>query len=310
MPSIFPSAAISACAPTTAEKLRGFAKYAAILAVSLAVLLVIPSVALVIFVLTSAVHFGLADARDLDRRSRVSAMAGITFTAALSRGGLILAMPFAAAPAKSMDVFHSIISITGHSLPAVEAATLERVATPIAFVCLLMQMGVCLVRWRRNDVRVACLEAFETGVLCLCFLLLDPLFAIGLYVLCWHSWRHLYSLSRFLPSAKSDGSWDDLTRAVCRLHIESLPLLIPTVVTYGVLAWWRLDVWSSEQLAALTIALFVVVTLPHHLLVERLFRYGHRLPAGASADQKLVAAGGVSLPVQSVGRDLPSRSSY
>jgi Brp/Blh family beta-carotene 15,15'-monooxygenase len=172
-----------------------------------------------------------------------------------------------------------------------------------------MQIVLFLVRWGRNDGRVACLEAVETGVICLSFLFLHPLFAIGLYVLCWHSWRHLYSLSRFLPSAKSDGSGKDLIGAICRLHIESLPLLIPTIVAYVALAWWRLDVWSSEELAALTIALFVVVTLPHHLLVERLFRYGHRHPAGAGGDQGLTAAGAVSRPVHPIGRDLPSRCS-
>jgi hypothetical protein len=33
---------------------------------------------------------------------------------------------------------------------------------------------------------------------------------------------------------------------------------------------WRLETWHAENLAAVVIAIFIVVTLPHHLLIERL----------------------------------------
>jgi hypothetical protein len=117
-------------------------------------------------------------------------------------------------------------------------------------------------------------------VLGCCFLLLEPLFAMGLYLLAWHSWRHLWVLADHLPAETTSRSGVNRLASIIRFHVLALPLHLPTVVVFLFVAWWRLDTWSSESLAALAITIYAVVTLPHHLLVER---FVERTSAGSLA---------------------------
>jgi Brp/Blh family beta-carotene 15,15'-monooxygenase len=176
------------------------------------------------------------------------------------------------APSESLTVFSDIVAIAGRSMESIEVSTAQMVAGVAASAAVVAQVVTTLARLYFKQVMVAGLELLETLVVSMALFVLHPLFAMGLYVLAWHSWRHIHSLTQFLPSAKSDGSWKQVRKAIVSIHIQSLPLLVPTVMIFGVIAWWRLEVWSSELLGALTIAFFAVVTLPHHLLVERLFR--------------------------------------
>jgi hypothetical protein len=71
----------------------------------------------------------------------------------------------------------------------------------------------------------------------------------------------------------SDGTRPGTLRffpSIMQLHLQSLPLLVPTIVVFAGVAWWRLEEFTSGTLAALTITFFVVVTVPHHLLVEKM----------------------------------------
>lgn len=281
---------------TLGERLTKFAGYLVALTASLVFFLVSPSLALIMFVLISAIHFGLADARDLQRRHAGSTPPQLTLLSALARGCLVLGLPFFLSPSQSLSVFADVVALTGRSVPAIDTATVSMVAGVAVLAAALTQALIAVVRWQRRQAGIAGLELAETGVISLSFLFLHPLFAIGLYVLAWHSWRHMYSLTKVLPQTSNDGTWKRLLGSICRLHIESLPLLIPTVAVFGLLAWWRLEVWSSELLAALTVAFFAVVTLPHHLLVERLSRHGQNRCVKTDANRFSATASTFPMP--------------
>lgn len=249
---------------------RHFLPYLFAVLMSLFFFVLAPAAAVLLFVMVSVLHFGLADARDLKRRYGRLEPALLTNTAAIVRGSLILALPFYFAPEASLKVFASIHSIVRDVNLTLDNDVTRSVAGWVFTAALVTHSAVSAVRLFRGQRKMLAVELLETGVIAASFATLHPLFAMGLYVVSWHSWRHLAAISRRFPSWGGRESMSAILRGVFRIHVHSLPLLIPTLVAFAVLAWWRLDVRNAETLAALTIAIFVVVTLPHHLLVERL----------------------------------------
>jgi hypothetical protein len=63
-----------------------------------------------------------------------------------------------------------------------------------------------------------------------------------------------------------DGS--SLWRAVVRLHAAALPLLVPTWAVILAAWWWLSPGHSARDLALLSLAVYLVVTPSHDLLVD------------------------------------------
>ena len=255
------------------QQFSSFAGYSLALFASLVIFLLKPDLALMLFVVLSALHFGLADARDLGRRTAAEVPPLATLMSAVSRGCLVLGLPFLLSPTESLTVFENIVELTGRSAPPIDNYVVSRSAGAAVLAAVIIQAAMTTVRLSWGQSGLAELDLVESGLISLSFFALHPLFAMGLYVLTWHSWRHLFLLINSLPRTSHDGSLGSLLKSISRLHLESLPLLVPTVAAFGFIAWWKVEAWNSEMLAALTIAFFAVVTLPHHLLIERLTRY-------------------------------------
>jgi Brp/Blh family beta-carotene 15,15'-monooxygenase len=249
---------------------RHFVPYTLVLVASLLFFVAAPIAAVILFATVTVVHFGAADARDLQRRFGDYGSSTLTAISALTRGGLILALPFWFAPEAASQVFESVVAVVRPLPGAADTQWVKAAAGGLAAVACLGQLVTLAVRCLHRQYRAAGVELFESACIVVTFATLHPLFAMGLYVLCWHSWRHLATVGRCLEGTPQRRSVGQHLRTIARTHVQSLPLLIPTVVAFGCLAWWRLDTWTDETLAALIIAVFVVVTLPHHLLVERM----------------------------------------
>ena len=108
----------------------------------------------------------------------------------------------------------------------------------------------------------------------------DPLFAVGVYFLGWHAWRQM----RPLAAALGLGPIRDLrslARAVARIHVAALPLLVPTWAVIGAV-WWLVPAARSPRgLALVSLAVYVAVTPSHDLLIDWL-RFRRRAAAPAS----------------------------
>ncbi|HAY82360.1 MAG TPA: hypothetical protein DCY79_21340 [Planctomycetaceae bacterium] len=253
------------------KQVQAFTWYVTILAGGVLALIVFPRLTLLLFAIASAQHFGTADARMLDWRFQTSVPRRIRRCSAFARGVTILALPFVFFPDESVSVINAVTQLVSAAPLIVAGETIAYLATACVIVALASLLVSTTYRTFTGQLRVALVEWLEITVIAAAFWLLHPLFAMGLYLLTWHAWRHLYLVAPLLDSQPRRGNLHELFRCVGRLHVHSLPLLLPTLVLFGVIALWKLPVWDSFHLAALAIATFVVVTLPHHLLVERLF---------------------------------------
>jgi len=249
--------------------LKRFASYLGLMGGAMGCLLLVPEVVLVLFLVLSAWHFGASDVHDLRLLGHHEVSRWRGGLRALSRGTLLLAVPLAAWPGESLRIaedWMGILRPDGVGILLSEAM-LANLATGAVWLALLIAAVLLGDRFRRGKVRTGLVEAIETALLVTVLARLDPLFAVGLYFLACHSLRHVVKLMAVWSPDDAVHPWWTGLKTV---YVKSLPLLLPTLAILGALGAWAVQ-WQPDKLAVLLLMAFAVVTLSHHLLVDRVF---------------------------------------
>lgn len=224
-----------------------------------------PWLTLAVFLALSVWHFGWAHAGDDDP----AAPGGIVRVAsALAHGGVVLGTPLIAWPAETTDHVTRLLALTHRGHPPFEAGSGAVLTTGLIVGAIgLVSLGVEVLLTCRRDAagrRLARL-ALETGVFAALGWCTAPLFSVGLSFLAWHGWRQMADLADAVVGVRP-GSWPRLARALARIHVAAIPLLVPTWILIGA-AWWMVsERHTATDLAILSIAAYVVVTPAHELL--------------------------------------------
>ncbi len=250
-------------ATTWLQSLRGFADYALLLVLVLAAAFAFPTLMVLAFAILSAWHFGSADALDLNETLGENRV--VNWVVAAARGSLVLALPFVCHPTDSCEVANRLLQLFGSDSTTVYVEVISSASVAIlglAFAVILVEL---FIQIRAGNRKYAGTFFLEIGSLVAAFAVLHPLFAMGAYFLCWHSWRHTRRLIRLM-----EGESASITRAVLRLHLRSLPLLIPTLSVVAAVLAWVLPHATILDVAVVALAVFVVVTPPHQMLIGRL----------------------------------------
>lgn len=279
--------------------------YTAVMAAMLVGFAAAPSVAIVAFAAVSCWHFGAAHRDTAGLQAAVHARS----VAALAPGCIVLAVPLAAWPEATAAAAADLAALAigrGPAAdrfppPAVRAAGLGLAAIAVTAGAIegLLAMGRPQSRraWLRLLVELAVIASLGWFT--------DPLFSVSLYFLVWHGWRQMASLAESL-AGEAPRSWPDLGRALVRIHVAGLPLLVPTWAAIGA-AWW---LWSPAHtlraLAIVSIAAYMAVTPAHELLGELLRQIG-LLPHNQRAGRSKTPAVGGFFPGGVSGRGLVSR---
>jgi len=253
------------------HQLRGFVGYLLLMAVSLGVMIWQPGFAALLFLLLTVFHFGMADSTAVGADDDGSvARWGLV----LGRGQLLLAAAFASHPASAWAPFGEIAAALGSAssarspwMPSLdEMQWWARVGVGAGVLCALFSAGA---RVRRGSVHAALMDLAEHGLVLALALLADPLFAVGCFFLGVHAFRHTRRLACtrvvIAPPAQS------LLQRIVRVHVISLPLMLPTAACVVPLCW-LLGGFTVNTIAVASIAFYMITTLPHHLLGLRLPR--------------------------------------
>ena len=247
-----------------------FGGYLLWMTVSLAAVLAVPDLAAGLFFVLTMVHWGLGDQWATQRAEmRIApgvAMAGCFI---LARGCLVLGPAFAHDPAGAWAPFAAIASygtaFFGSGSIVTETAILGPVGIALTSVGVVAAIVAAAWRWRHDGARGAGLDLVEHALVAALCLVASPLFAVGCYFLLVHSWRHAVRLGTTPEMVGSDAASRPAI-GLLRVHLLSLPLLVPTGVIC-LLAAWRLEAPPSAfSIVAAMIAFFMISTLPHHLL--------------------------------------------
>lgn len=192
----------------------------------------------------------------------------------LVRGGLPMLVPLLAFPGRYREVLVTVVSLFGQPATWVDPlfASGTRLALGAGFA--LVTLGTLAAGYRTAGPTGAWrLDAAETGLLWVYFLLVPPVLAIGLYFALWHSLRHLVRLLALddeSATAVAEGSYG---RALWRLVRDATPLTVASLLLFGGLAVVVPDSPGTiAGLGGLYLVLLAVLTLPHVVVVSYLDR--------------------------------------
>jgi Brp/Blh family beta-carotene 15,15'-monooxygenase len=245
-----------------------FSWYIAVMACVLACLAIAPLLVIGAFGMLSAWHFGRADAEDLDDVSPLLTNRSIPKVVwALSRGFLVVLLPFVFFFEISVTILNRLLALCGDAALNASDEWRLNIAAFLAG-CLVVAMASVLQSLAEGNTRRAGIEMLELIAIAGCFGTLHPLFASGVYFLAWHSWRHFRRLNRMI---NHQSLWSIDLRSIISLHRDSLILLIPATFAVPVIALRLGGDLKSLSLCLASLLVYVVVTLPHELLCQRLF---------------------------------------
>jgi len=231
-----------------------FALYTAIMILCGVCLVLFPLATVAAFLLLTAYHFGTSDCVWTRGRARFGV---VDHLAGLGRGLVVIAAPFVLLPADSWRPFAEIAHAAGATLTLV-----PDIAQAIAACLVLVGMCFTLARTLRHTTTLR--QAGEEWLVIAAVLALSamtpPLFAIGVYFVAIHAFGHCLRATTPdgpKPARPLLNAW--------RVHIESLPLSIPSIAIVITAAWLHGGVTPADVTLAF-LAFCVLATLPHHLL--------------------------------------------
>lgn len=195
---------------------------------------------------------------------------GLTVTL---RGALPMGVPLLAFPNRYRTVLESFVAPFGGTVPAWPFGTDARLGLAVALAALTI--GTLTAGFAAaTDRRAWALDAGETGLLWAYFLVVPPVFAIGLYFCCWHAPRHVARTLTLDDRALGHLERGRLGGALARFAREAA---VPTLLALiGCAALW----WATpspdptlEGAIAVYLVAIAVLTLPHVVVVTWLDRF-------------------------------------
>lgn len=251
---------------------RVFAIYLACMVAVLALLVAAPVPLIVLFAALSLWHFGMghADGQAPPIAARLLPRA----RAALARGAAVLGVPLAVWPEETAGAILGLVGLVGTPAQVLRAqaafapGAIRMVGwTLLAVGAVALAAEIRATRGTPGALRRSRDTGVDLAVVAVLGAAAPPLLSIGVYFLAWHAWRHLGLLSPLVAGVEPhDGP--SLWRAVVRLHAAALPLLVPTWAAILAAWWWLSPGHSARDLALLSLAVYLVVTPSHDLLVD------------------------------------------
>ncbi|GGJ02381.1 beta-carotene 15,15'-dioxygenase [Halobellus salinus] len=189
----------------------------------------------------------------------------------LVRGGLPMLVPLLRFPERYRDVINAWVALFGGGVDAAwVTAPGPRLALGVGFAALTL--GTLLAGWRRGGGREWRRDAAETGLLWAFFLLVPPVFAVGVYFCVWHSLRHIARLAGVDPASGAAFADRGAIAALVRTGRDALPLTVVSIAMIaGVVAVVGVGT-DPGTLTALYLVCIAVLTLPHVAIVTRMDR--------------------------------------
>lgn len=239
------------------DQAKFYGGYLALMALYGVFWIVAPVWSLVLFLIMTMYHFGQAD---LAYWSLDPLPARLLY---LSRGLLLIGLPVAAFPAVVDPLFEAIAGTSLLEWPLI--ATAPEVVAVLIVTQHVVALGVASVTTQRDWGDEVGREGLNVVVLTALFALVHPLVAFAVYFGLWHSLGHILELLRFFRRRGADMSVADFYRHAFLFTV------IPFVGLGGLYAVTQ-SFGLEDQMIALLFILIAVMTLPHMIVVEQLYR--------------------------------------
>jgi len=220
-----------------------------------------PVWSLMLFLVMTMYHFGQAD---LAYWTLPPVVARGLY---LSRGLLLIGGPIAAFPTLVDPIFEAIAGVQVSSWPGLASAPTFVFAGivgqhAIAVAAAAFTCDVGRGKWGR--------EAINVPVLAALFGVVPPLVAFSVYFGLWHSLGHILELLRFFRRRGAGPA------SLSAFYREAALFTILPFVGLGLLYGATQSFGLEDRMIALLFIIIAVMTLPHMVIVERLYRERER----------------------------------
>jgi Brp/Blh family beta-carotene 15,15'-monooxygenase len=251
---------------TWRDQTKFYGGYLALMAAYGALWPIVPAGCLTAFLAMTMYHFGQAD---LAYWELAPGPARLVY---LSRGLFLIGLPIAAFPGIVAPIFEAIGGV--HLLDWALVTTYQT-ATLIGLVGQHVG-GLAVAAWLADVAPwQAAREALTVGLLAALFGTVHPLVAFAVYFALWHSLGHILELIRFFRRRGEDMSIASFYRSAALFTGLSFVLL-------GALYVGLQAIGDRQEMIALLFILIAVMTLPHMIIVERMYRQRERRGQTAS----------------------------
>jgi len=242
---------------TWTDQAKFYGGYLALMALYGGLWIVAPGWSLGLFLVLTMYHFGQADLAYW----RLPPLAARLLY--LSRGLFLLGLPIVAFPGVVDPIFEAIGGVHLLDWPLVASAS------DVLFAGLVAQhVGALGLAWPWADPSAgwgAGREALNVTVLAALFGLVHPLVAFSVYFGGWHALGHILELLRFFRRRGEAMSMAQFYREA------ALFTLLPFVGLAGLYAATQ-SFGLENQMVALLFIVIAIMTLPHMIVVEKLYR--------------------------------------
>jgi len=242
---------------TWMDQTKFYGGYLILMALYGAFWVVAPVGSLLVFLVMTMYHFGQAD---LAYWKLPPVQARLLY---LSRGLFLIGLPIAAFPTYVDPIFEAIAGVQVSAWPLLDTRP-DLVAVGLvgqqllALVLAAVANGIERVDWGREAVNVGVLSTLLGGV--------TPLLAFAVYFGAWHSLGHILELLRFFRAHQEEPT------TLAAFYREAALFTVLPFVGLGALYGVTQSFGSPDQMIALLFILIAVMTLPHMIIVERLYR--------------------------------------
>ena len=243
------------------DQLTFYGFYLALMAAYGVLWLIAPQLSLALFLLMTMYHFGQADLAYLALGPPMD------IAAYLSRGLVLIGLPVVAFPGVVAPIFEAI---SGFNM--LGWTVLLDYQGLLLTLIVVQHLAVLALALPVTPLKDAGREALNLAVLTLLFVVVHPLVAFAVYFGGWHSLGHILELIRFFNRRGSRTSLSGFYRNAALFTFISFAGL-------GVLYFVTQSFGARNEMLALLFILISVMTLPHMIIVERLYQTKRARPA-------------------------------
>jgi len=218
-----------------------------------------PVLGFVIFIVISVYHFGQGD---LSYITGTMSRSGSTVLY-ISRGLFLVGLPVLLHPEITFPIIESAVrSDFG------DGGFLTSNGGIISAILIIQHLF--LLFFIPNSAPVSIFKEFLLIILlALLFYAAHPLVSFGVYFGLWHSLNHFYELRDHLKEGKQSFSFFSL-------YTKTIPFTLISFAGLAILWFLQGAIGIENQMISLLFILISVLTLPHMLLIDKMYRKGHQ----------------------------------
>lgn len=214
---------------------------------------VLPIFSLLVFLVLSAYHFGQSNWNYIPFSSKI--ISGIYY---LCWGAFVITVPILVNYESTVPIISGIIR---QAPPSLSFSFCMTVVCSLLFLNLVMSF----ILWadKKISVRQFFEESLSLIVLTVVFFYTPVLLGFALYFVCWHSMSSVMDQIQFFKERKRRYSLKKYLR-------DTLPFTVLALSSLGLMLWIQNEFLGSMQVGLLFIFISIV-TLPHMILIDRLY---------------------------------------